>query len=349
VVPAREKENLEALLKVEPLSVEVGLGLVKMVEGAQNSPLLRRIAGIRRQLAAEIGYLLPPVRLTDNLQLRAGEYAIHLKGVEVARYEMPPGCDMAIYPGQGAPPPVDGSPAKEPAFGLQAWWIPSGRSDQARAAGYTVVDPVSVLGTHLAEVIRRHAHELFSRQETKKLLDRVAEEHPRVIEDLVPKLVSLAQVQRVLQNLLRERVSIRDAVSILEALGEGGQVTKNPVLLTEYVRQSIRRSVVQPYLNSRGELAAYFLDPALEQMLEGALEHSEQSSQINLAPQRIRDLIERIARAAGPVDTPVVLLASSPARYFLRQMVEPTLRNLQVIAHGEIPPGTPVVSLGVVS
>ena len=347
--PGREKENLEALLKVEPLAVEVGLGLVKLVEGAQNSPLLRRIAAIRRQLAQELGYLLPPVRLTDNLSLKAGEYAIHLKGVEVARYDMPPGCDMAIYSGSGSPPPLDGVPAQEPAFGLAAWWIPSMGTDAARNAGYTVVDPVSVLGTHLAEVIRRHAHELFSRQDTKKLLDRVTEENPKIVEDLVPKLLPMSMVQRVLQNLLRERVSIRDGVSILEALSEGSQITKNPVLLTEYVRQSIRRMIVRPYLGATGELPAFFLDPVLEQSLEAAIEHTEQASHLNYPPQRVRELVDRIGRAIGKPDAPVVLLASSPARFFLRQMVEPALRNVQVLAHGEVPSGVRVISLGVIS
>lgn len=347
--PAKEKDNLDSLLRVEPLAVEVGLGLVKLVEGAQNSPLLRRIANIRRQLAQELGYMLPPVRLTDNLGLKAGAYVINLKGVEIARYDMPPGCDMAIFSGPGVPPPLEGIPAQEPAFGLPAWWIPSSAADQARNAGYTVVDPVSVLGTHLAEVIRRHAHELFSRQDTKKLLDRVAEENAKVVEDLVPKLLSMAMVQRVLQNLLRERVSIRDAVSILEALSEGGQVTKNSVLLTEYVRQSIRRMVVRPYVNNAGELPAFFLDPALEQALESSLEHSEQSSQINLPPQRIRDLVERITRTAGKGDAPAVLLTSSPARFFVRQIVESSLRNLHVLAHGEVPPGVRVISLGVIT
>lgn len=346
--PAKDKENLETLLRVELLAVEVGLGLVRMVEGGQNSPLLRRIAAIRRQLAQELGYLLPPVRLTDNLSLRAGEYCVSLKGVEVARYDMPPGCEMAIYSGSGSPPPLEGVATHEPAFGLPAWWIPAGSGDRAKAAGYTVVDPVSVLGTHLAEVIRRHAHELFSRQDTKKLLDRVTEENPKIVEDLVPKLLPASLLQRVLQNLLRERVSIRDSVSILEALSEAAQITKNHILLTEYVRQSIRRMIVRPYLNPGGELSAFFLDPALEQALESSLEHTEQTSQLNLPPHRVRDIVDRIARAVGKPDAPAIVLASSPARFFLRQMLEPSLRNVQVLAHGEVPPGIKVVSLGVI-
>jgi flagellar biosynthesis protein FlhA len=216
VAPARE--NLDALLRVEPLAVEVGLGLVQLVEGGQNSPLLRRIASIRRQLVTELGYILPPVRVTDNLTMKAREYTISIKGVEVARYELAHGCELAIHSDDKAE--QIGIATREPAFGLAATWISPENVEKARRAGYTIVDTVSILGTHLAEVVRRHAYELFSRQDAKKVLDRVAEEHPKVVEDLVPKLLSLAVVQKVLQNLLRERVSIRDAASILESLGE---------------------------------------------------------------------------------------------------------------------------------
>ncbi|MEO8660424.1 MAG: flagellar biosynthesis protein FlhA [Bryobacteraceae bacterium] len=341
------KDNLEALLRVELLAVEVGLGLVKLVEGGGSSPLLRRIAGIRRQLASDLGYLLPPVRVTDNLSLRSREYLISIKGVEVARYELPSGCDLALASGR-ATGKIEGTPAREPAFGLPALWISAEAADRARSAGYTVVDSVSVLGTHLAEVIRRNAHEMFSRQDAKKVLDRVAEENPRLVEDLVPKLLSLASVQKVLQNLLRERVSIRDAGSILEALGEAGTITRNPILLTEFVRQSIRRMVVKPYLNSSGDLPAWFLDPALEREVETAVEHAENTSHFNLAPQRLRDVVDRISRAVGLPETPVVLLASSGGRYFISQIMEANIPNLAVLAHNEIPASVKVASLGVV-
>jgi flagellar biosynthesis protein FlhA len=345
---APAKENLETLLKVEPLAVSVGLGLVKLVEGGANSPLLRRIAGIRRQLASELGYLLPPVRVTDNLSLKAGEYVISLKGVEIARYELAAGCELAIQPAAAPAKPVEGTATREPAFGIPALWIPATTAEAARAAGYTVVDPVSVMGTHLAEVVRAHAHELFSRQDAKRVLDRVAEENPRVVEDLVPKLLPLAAVQKVLQNLLRERVPIRDGVTILETLGDGAQITKNPVLLTEYVRQAIRRMIVQPYLNACGELPAYLLEASLDQMVEQAAEHGEHTSHLNLPPQRVRELAEKLGRVAGSTETPVVVLTSSGARYFVRQIAESACRNVVVISHGELPGGVKVVSLGLV-
>ena len=339
------KENVESLLRVEPLAIEVGLGLVGLVEGAQDSALLRRISAIRRQLAGELGYVLPPVRVTDNLSLRSREYVISLKGVEIARYELPQGCELAI-PTSPSASPLEGQATRDPAFGMSALWIPADRAERARHTGYTVVDTVSVLGTHLTEVIRRHAHELLSRQDTKRLLDRVAVEHPKVVEDVVPKMLPLATVQRVLQNLLRERVSIRDAVSILEALGEGGASTRNPVLLTEYVRQALRRSVVKPYLNRAGDLPVWFVDPAIERMVEGAVEHGEQNSHLGLAPQSLRDILNRITARVQHPETPLVAITSSGARYFMRQIAEPSLPNLFFVAHNEIPPGLRVQSLG---
>jgi len=343
--PAAAKENVEALMRVEPLAIEVGLGLVGLVEGAQESPLLRRISTIRRQLATDLGYLLPPVRVTDNLSLRSREYLISLKGVEIARYELPQGCELAIPAGPGEAA-IEGQSTREPAFGMHALWVPSERAERARNSGYTVVDGVSVLGTHLSELIRRYACELFSRQDAKRLLDRVGVEHPKVVEDLVPKLLPLATVQKVLQNLLRERVSIRDAVSILEALGEAAGATRNPVLLTEYVRQSVRRTVVKPYLNRSGELPAWFVAPGIEQSVEAAVEHGENSSHLTLAPQSIREILNRIAVRVPSPEMPVVAITSSGARYFLRQIAEPSLPNLFFLAHNEVPPGMRVQSLG---
>src|SRR5271157_1212246 len=257
--PATAKESIESLLKVEPLAIEMGLGLVKFVGGGQESPLIKRIGGIRRQLATELGFVLGPVRVVDNVALKVNEYVISLKGAEIARYELPAGCELAIPVGKSSPPP-GGKETKEPAFGMTGWWVRSEQADAARRAGFTVVDSVSVLGTHLTELVRRHAQELFSRADAKKLLDRVSLEQPKTVDELVPKLLPLATVQRVLQNLLRERVAIRDAITIVEALGEAAATTRNPVLLTEYVRQALRRIVVKPYLDANGDLPAYLLD-----------------------------------------------------------------------------------------
>jgi flagellar biosynthesis protein FlhA len=332
---------------VETLSIEVGVSLVSFIADGPNSPLLRRIAGIRRQLATELGFIIPAIRVTDNLNLRAREYSICLKGVEIARFELPQGLELAIAT-TGTERPPEGRPTKDPAFGVAAWWVPASRAEAVRAMGYTVIDPLSVLSTHLSESIKRVAHELFSRQEAKKLLDRVAVENSKVVEDLVPKLLPLATVQRVTQNLLRERVSIRDAVSILEALGEAAPATRNPVLLTDYVRQAIRRVVVKPYLNANGDLPAWFLEPEVERFVESGVEHGESNSSLALAPNALRDLLERLNRAVGPLESPVVAIVSSTCRYFLRQAVEASIPQLFFLAHSEVPAGIKVISLGVV-
>ncbi len=344
--PARE--NLESLLKIEPLAVEVGLGLVNLVEGGQNSPLLKRISSIRKQLATELGYILPPVRVTDNLTLKAREYVFLLKGAEISRYELAHGCELALQ-SEDKGEKIDGIPTHEPAFGIPAVWISPDRAEEARRAGYTVVDAISIIGTHLSETVRRHAHELFSRQDTKKVLDRVNEENSKAVEDLVPKLLSLAAVQKVFQNLLRERVSIRDAAGIVEALGESAPITKNTVLLTEYVRQAIRRQVIKPLAESSGDLSAYFLDPSFEQSIESAVEHTENSSHVNLSPQRVREIQEKLRKCCNPQDAPGVLVTGSGARFFVRQIMESITPNLSVLSHNEIPPGNRIVSLGTVA
>jgi flagellar biosynthesis protein FlhA len=251
-----------------------------------------------------------------------------------------PNRELAIHyaaPGPGTkqadarlegPPVIAGVPTREPAFGIAAIWIAPEAAANARSHSYTVVDPLSVLGTHLAELIRRHASELLSRQDTKAILDRVAEANPRVIEDLVPKMLPMSTVQKVLQNLLRERVSIRDACTILEALGEAATMTKNPVLLTEYARQAIRRLLVKPYLNAAGQLPAFFVDPQMEQVIEG-----------------LREILDSVTRAARSGDSPA---AAITARYFLRQASEGQLPNLSILSHNEIPAGVRVVSHGVI-
>jgi len=340
-----ESESLERLLRVEPLTLEVGLGLVKLVDEAQGGTLLKRIAAVRKQLAQELGFVLPPVRVTDNLSLRGREYVVLLKGAEIARYELRPDAELAINPG-AAQGKLDGAPTREPAFGLPAVWIAPGHSEKARLMGYTVVDAANVAATHLTELIRKHAWELLTREDTNRFLDRIRDEQPKLVEDLTPKLLPLSTVQRVLQNLLRERVSIRDGVTILESLAEAAVATKNPTLLTEFVRQSLARNLVKPYLNERGELAAFFLDPSLEQPIQGGVEHSEITSRLALPPSTMREVLERIKTAVGTLQGPAVLICSAAVRFFVRQIVEPELPLLAVLSHAEIPPTTRVLSLG---
>ncbi len=331
----KAKEDLEDLLKVEPLTLEIGLGLVSLVERGPDSPLLQRVLGVRKQLAKQIGYLMPPVKVKDNMSLRSREYVIHMHGSEIGRFELLQGHELAIP--NGAPDAtLQGKPAHDPAFGLPALWVRQDQTDRARASGYTVVDAVSVIGTHLAELARRHAPELFSRQDAKNLCDRVAKDNPKVIEDLVPKLLPLTTVQRVIQNLLREQVSVRDSVKILEALGEAAQSSKNPVLLTEYVRQSIRRGIVQPLQSTKGEIQAYLMDPSIERTIESSVEHGELNSSLTLAPETMRDIVGRFTRKIEKSDSAVVV-ASAGSRYFVRQIIETALPNVSVLSHNEIP------------
>ena len=343
---AKPKENLDGLLKVEPLSVEVGLGIVNLVERGSDSPLLQRVAGIRRQLATQLGYLMPPVKVKDNIALRSREYVIQMRGTEIARYELMQGHELAI-PSGNPDKKLQGKATHDPAFGLPAVWIRQDQADAARSSGYTVVDSVSVIGTHLTEVVRRYAHELFTRQDAKIFCDRVAQDNPKVVEDLVPKLLPLATVQRVIQNMLRERVPIRDAVGILEGLGEAAQSSKNPVLLTEYVRQSIRRSIVKLVVNPQGEIPAYLLDASIERAIESSVEHSELNSVLTMAPEGIRDIVSRLGRKIEKAESAVVV-SSAGSRHFLRQISEPGFPNLMVLSHNEIPPEFKIRSRGVI-
>jgi flagellar biosynthesis protein FlhA len=345
--PAVQADDIETLMKVELLSVEVGLGLASLAVGGANSPLIQRIGGIRRQIAGTLGYIVPPVRVTDNLSLRPREYVIKIKGQEAARYQIPTGVDLAIEPAT-PDPNIKGENTVEPAFGLPAIWISTDQSDSARRSGYTVVDPVSVLSTHLSEVISRQAHELFSRQDAKGFCDRAAQENPKAVEDLVPKLLSLAVVQKVIQNLLREGVSIRDGATIIEALGEAAGSTRNPVLLTEYVRQALRRTVVQPFVTQNGELMTFVMDSSLEQTVEASVQHGEHNSILTLSPNAIREVLNRIAAKVDKRETSVSVITSSGARHFLRQMVEPNLGNVYFLAHNEIPSGLKVISRGLI-
>lgn len=347
VARPKEPENVESLLRIEPLAIEVGLGLVKIVDAAQGGALLARIAGVRRQLAQELGFVLPPVRVTDNLQLKPREYVMNLKGIEIARYELHSDSVLAIKAGHGKGT-LEGIACKEPAFGMDGLWVPQEQSDKARLLGYTVVDAANVVATHLTEIIRRHAHELFSRQDTDGLLQRIKDENPKLIEDLVPQLMSLSIVQKVMQNLLRERVSIRDAVSILEALSEAGTATKNPTLLTEYVRQALSRSIARPYLDDNGDMPAYLLGPALESILQSGIEHNEQGSRLVLDPTALADVARKIGKTIGQLHSPTPLVCSSSVRFAVRQLVEHDVPLLAAISHAEVPPNIRVISLGTV-
>jgi len=345
-----QQEALDNLIVLDDLALEVGYGLVPLVDAKQGGQLLHRVRALRRHLAVQLGFVIPSVHITDNLRLKPREYTISLRGVEIARWEMRENCLLAIS-SEPSPPPLAGTDTQEPAFGVSAKWIAPSLQENALAAGYAVVDQTSAMATHLAEIIKQHAHELLSRQETKRLLDRLGDSHPKLIEELVPKLVTLGEVQKVLQQLLREQVSIRDLGTILETMVEMAAINKSPVFLVETARQSLGRALVKPLLNDNGQLKVVTIDPEIEEQLAQAF--SSQLPLITTAalqPSFIRRVLEGLHRLVGEqvtLATPV-LLCNTPARFHLRRLLEPFLPKVVVLSPGEIPPVVPVQSLGCV-
>ena len=341
-------EALEPLLKVEPLALEVGYALVPLVDEAQGGKLLPRVRALRKQLALQLGFIIPSIHITDNLQLQPREYVLSLRGVEVGRFETYQSHLLAIHSGLNAPP-LDGKETREPAFGVAARWIAPGLQEQALADGYAVVDQTAVMATHIAELIRQNAHELLTRQETQRLLDAMNDSQPKLIEELVPKLLSLGELQRILQQLLREHVSIRDLPTILEALIEAAGQKKGPVAMVEAARQALGRALVQPMLSTDGSLQVITLAAPLEDELARSFDASSTAPAAHTSiMRRVLEGLRRFAYdpAAG---TPQVLLCSSPARFYLRRMLEASWPRLNVVSPGEIPSKTQVHSLGMVS
>ena len=244
--------------------LEVGVGLVPLVDANKGGQLLTKVRALRKHLATQLGFLVPSIHITDNLTIKDLEYVVYLRGVEITRWEMRRDCLLAIS-SQPTPPPLPGVDTRDPAFGAPAKWITKDQQAQALAAGYAVVDQTAALATHLGEIIRQNAHELLTRQETKRLIDRLSESHPKLVEELVPKLMTLGEVQKVLQQLLREQVSIRDLGTILETMIETAGVNKNPVLLHEAVRHSLGRALVRPLLDEHGDLKVVTLDRSIEE------------------------------------------------------------------------------------
>jgi len=342
------KDSTEDLLKLDELSLEIGYGLVPLVDESQGGQLLARVKALRQNLAQHLGLIVPPVHITDNVRLKPREYVIALRGVEVARWEMAQDQLMAIS-SEASPRLLPGMPTKEPAFGVAALWISPALQNQALASGYAVVDQTSVLATHLAEVVKQHSHELLSRQETKRLLDRLSESHPKLVEELVPKILSLGEVQKVLQQLLREQVSIRDLPAILETLLDIAPGSKNPVMLVESVRQSLGRALVRPLLSEGGGLRVVTLDHTLEEELGRTFTVQASAPQNALQPPVARRVLEGMRQLAGEQITVAspILLCATPARYHLKRLLEPFLPKVVVLSPLEVPPVIEVQSVGV--
>jgi flagellar biosynthesis protein FlhA len=342
-------DPMDAALKLDELMLEVGMGLVPLVDAAKGGQLLSRVKSMRKNLAQQLGFLVPSIHITDNLSLREREYVIYLRGVEIARWELRRDSLLAISSNANAPE-LPGQDTREPAFNAPAKWITTQTQGQAIAAGYAVVDATSVLAAHLSEVIRHNAHELLSRHETRRLIDRLSESHPKLADELIPKLMSLGEVQKVLQQLLREQVSIRDLGTILETLVEAAAFNKNPIALVEAVRHTQGRSLIRPLLNEQGQLRVVTLDTAIED--ECTRGSNLQVNQGSSTPQQVtlaRRVLDGLRMNFGEEISaaPPVLLCSSPGRYYLRRLLEPFIPKIVVISPGEIPPLTPVQSVGV--
>lgn len=334
------------------MELEVGYGLIKLVDRKQGGDLLDRITNMRRQIAQELGIVVPPIRIRDNMQLQPNEYVIKLKGMEIARSESMPGHFLAIDSG-AVTDKVQGVETKEPAFGLSAVWIAPEQRQAAEMRNYTVVPPTSVMATFLTETIKRHGDELLSRQEVNRLLDALKERSPKLVEELIPDVVKPGELQAVLQLLLRERVPIRDLETILETVGDWAPRTRDPEFLCEYARNALARTLCHQHRNSDGKICCVTLDPAIEELITKNVQSVENRSVLSLAPQlqkRIAEAthakIEEIAPRCG--DTPPVVLCSPQARMWVRRMLQTVATNISVLSYNEIVRDVAVESKGMV-
>lgn len=332
------------------MELEIGYRIIPLVDPNQGGDLFERVTMIRRQTALELGMILPPIRIRDNMQLAPTNYVIKIKGIDVARSEIIPSYFLAMDPGI-VTAPIEGIPTKEPAFGLPALWIPEGQRDAAEIAGYTVVDPPSVLATHLTEVIKAHAYELLGRQEVQSLINNIKEEYNVVVNELTPGLMSIGEIQKVLINLLKEGIPIRNLVNILECLADYAPLTKDPELLTEYVRQALARQITKMVQSEDGIIRVITLEPHFEQLLLKVQKESRDTAGFTIDPRLIQKLYERlgglIKEMTGNGYQPLVL-CSPVIRLTLRKLSERLSSKLMILSFNEIIPEVEVHSVGVV-
>ncbi len=345
---ARKPESLISLLQVDQIELEIGYSLIPLVDEAQGGDMLDRISMIRRQCALDLGLLVPVIRIRDNLQLNPDQYVVKIKGIVVGRGELMVSHYLAMDAG-GVGEIVSGIPTKEPAFGLDALWVDDSQRERAEYAGYTVVDPPAVLATHLTEIIREHAHELLGRQEVQTLLDGARGDYPAVVEELVPDLLSVGEIQKVLQNLLREGVPIRNFVTILETLADMAPVTRDASYLTEYVREALGRQVTQMYVE-QGELTVLTLSPQWEETIEAGIEHTERGITVSLDPRMLQELYRQLGSALEQHLMPYpIILASPQIRMALKRLTERAVPRLVVLSYNEISPDDQVKVVGTVN
>ena len=346
----RKPENVMTLLQVDPIELEFGYGIIPLADASQGGDLLDRVVMIRRQCALDLGVIVPVIRLRDNIQLRPNEYVIKIKGIEVASGELMFDNFLAMNPGT-ADGELEGIKTTEPAFGLPAVWINENQKERAEMMGYTVVDPPSVIATHLTEIIKNHAHELLGRQDVQKLIDNIKESYPALVDDVIPKMLSIGDVQKVLANLLKEGVSIRDMVTIMETLADYAPMTKETDMLTEYVRQSMKRNITKRFIFDK-HAKVITLDAGLEQVIMDSVQQTEYGSFLNLDPssaQRIiNNLLKEVQKLNSMGEQPIIL-ASPVVRLYFKRMIDQVAPGLVVLSYNELDPSVEVQSVGVVS
>jgi len=347
----RKPENVYGLLKVDDIELEFGYGLIPLADVEQGGDLLDRIVMIRRQIAMELGLVVPTVRLRDNIQLNPNEYVIEIKGVKVAKGEVYFDHYLAMDPGTGEGD-IEGIDTIEPAFGLPAKWITEKEREKAEIYGYTVVDPPSVIATHLTEIIKERAYELLSRQDVKQLIDNIKEEYSAVVEELVPKILSLGEIQKVLSNLLKEQISIRDMVTILETLADYGRITHDTDLLTEYVRQRLSGYITNKYVGDDNRLNVVTLDNSVEETIMNSINKTETGSYLSLEPsmaQRILNSTLKSVQKLSNIGAQPIILTAPIVRLYFKRLTEQLTRDIIVLSYNEIDPSVEVKSVGVVS
>ncbi len=345
-----EKEKIENYLPLDTLELEVGYGLINVVESKESGDLLERIVSIRKQFAIDLGIVVPSIHIRDNLQLGPAEYKILIKGVDVGGGQLQPDGLLAMDPGN-VTEVMDGQPTKEPAFGLDAIWISSSERERAELAGYTVVDLPTVMATHLTEIIRTHAHELLGRQEGSQLVENFKKTHPKVVDELIPNVLSLGGVVRVLQNLLKEQVSIRDLLTIFETLADEAPKVKDFDMLTESVRKKLAPRITRKYTNEQGEVPVLSFDAQYEELIANSLLQTEQGIQLVMDPKSAQRMISEIAHMIEThpeIASQPVLLCSPTVRRHVRRLIERFVPQLVVLSHSELTPDAKISSVAVV-
>ena len=347
----RRPENVVSLLQVDPIELEFGYGIIPLADVNQGGDLLDRVVMIRRQVALELGCVVPMIRLRDNIQLNPNQYVIKIKGVPVSEGEILFDHYMAMNPGY-VEEEITGIPTFEPSFHLPAIWITEGQRERAESLGYTVVDPPSIIATHLTEVIRNHLDELLTRQDVQNLINNIQEQNTTLVSELVPKLLGVGEIQKVLQNLLREGISIRDLVTIFETLADNATTTRDTDVLTEYVRQSLKRAISNKYFPANEMTSVVTLDPKIEQEIMGSVKQTEQGAYINLDPDRTRSILDSVRDEVEKMEelgkNPIII-TSPIVRMYFKKITEEQFRDLIVVSYNEIDSDVELQSIGMVT